>query len=139
MQKTIGEIPGQTALPNGGSQFVTQAYQSATFAAGDLTPATGTEGIICLINTGTTPGTLTTRTATEMFGDTPNAKVSNSYLLAIRNGSGSANTATIAAGTGVTLTGTMTIAQNVTRIFVVTFNTATTMTFQSMGVLAAAA
>jgi hypothetical protein len=117
------------------AKFATGALQSATFAAGDLTGADN----VNYINTGTTPANLTTRTATQMFNDTPGAFVGMSYVLNIRNGSGSANTATIVAGTGVTLTGTMTIAQNVTRQFVVTFTAATTLTIQSMGILAAGA
>lgn len=121
------------ALP--ASKYVTAAAQSATFAAGDLTGA----AFVNYDNTGTTPGTLTTRTATLMFGDIPNCQIGYTYQLAIRNSSGSANTATIGAGTGVTLTGTMTIAQTVTRLFSVTFPSATTCTIQSMGILAAGA
>lgn len=117
------------------AKYTTGALQSATFAAGDLTGAR----IVTYDNTGTTPGNLATRTATQMFGDTAGAYVGQSYLLMIRNSSGSANTATITAGTGVTLTGTMTIAQTVTRIFVVTFTSATAVTIQSLGISAAGA
>jgi hypothetical protein len=117
------------------AKFTTGALESATFAAADLTGA----DFVTYNNTGTTPGTLTTRTATQMFGDTPNAQVGQSYMLAIRNSSSGANTLTVGAGTGVTLTGTMTIAQNVTRLFVVTFTSATAVTIQSMGISAAGA
>lgn len=121
------------ALP--ASQYVTGALQSATFAAGQLTGA----NVVHYDNTGTTPATLTTRTATLMFGDIPNAQIGFTYLLFIRNSSGSANTATIAGGVGVTVTGTATIAQTVTRMFNVTFPSATTCTIQSMGIFAAGA
>lgn len=121
------------------AQYRTAALQSATFAASDLTPLNGTESIVCYDNTGTTPGTLTTRTAALMYTDTPGASPDLTYLLLIRNSAGAANTATIAAGTGVTLTGTMTIAQNVTRLFVVTFTSNAALTIQSMGISAAGA
>ena len=120
-------------------QYRTGALQSATFAASDLSPLNGTEAIVCYDNTGTTPGTLTTRTAAQMYADTPGASPDMVYLLAIRNSSSMANTATVGAGTGVTLTGTMTIAQNVTRLFVVTFASNAAVTLQSMGILAAGA
>jgi hypothetical protein len=121
--------------PLADAKYTTAAAQSATFAAGDLTGAR----VVTYDNTGTTPGNLTTRTATQMFGDIPGAYVGMSYILMIRNSSGSANTATIVAGAGVTLTGTMTIAQTVTRVFVVTFTSATAVTIQSMGISAAGA
>lgn len=135
---------GGTISANGGSgagsslpdaQYSTAALQATTFAAGQLTGAKYT----AFDNTGTTPGTMTTRTATQMFADLPGAVVGQSYVLAIRNSSGSANTLTLAAGTGVTLTGTMTVAQTVTRTFIVTFTSATAVTIQSMGISAAGA
>lgn len=121
--------------PLADAKYVTAAAQSATLAAGDITGAR----VVTYDNTGTTPGNLTTRTAALMFADVPGAYAGMSYILLIRNSSGSANTATIVAGTGVTLTGTMTVAQNVTRIFVVTFVSATAVTIQSMGISAAGA
>lgn len=121
------------------AQYRTGALQSAAFTASDLTPLNGTEGIVAYDNTGTTPATLTTRTAVEMFNDIPGATSGMTYLLLIRNSSGSANTATVGAGTGVTLTGTMTIAQNVTRLFLVTMTSPTACTLQSMGISAAGA
>ncbi len=119
------------------AKYVTQAYQGVTLAAGDITGA----NVVWFNNTGTTPAALTVRTAAQMFADTPNAQVGQSWSLFIRNSSVSANTATLTADAGptVTLTGTMTIAQNVTRMFVCTFTSATALTIQSMGVSAAAA
>lgn len=106
---------------------------TTTFTAGQLTGS----AVTVYDSTATTPGSIATRTATEMVGDL-GATVGATYILIIRNSSGSANTMTVTAGTGVTLTGTMTIAQSVSRVFVVTINTATTMTIQSVGVFAAA-
>lgn len=126
---------GIVSSPLADAKYTTGALQAATFAAGDLTGAR----VVTYDNTGTTPAALTTRTATQMFADIPGAYVGMSYILLIRNSSGSANTATLTAGTGVTATGTMTIAQNVTRFFVVTFTSATAVTIQSMGISAAGA
>lgn len=108
---------------------------TTTFTAGQLTGA----AVTVYDSTATTPGSIATRTATEMFGDIPNAAVGATYILIVRNSSGSANTMTITAGTGVTLTGTMTIAQTVSRVFVVTLTSATAITIQSVGIFAAGA
>lgn len=126
---TLSQLPA--------SQYATAALQSATMTAAQVSGACDCN----FENTGTTPGNLATPTATAIIANIPNVQAGFAYLLKIRNSSGSANTATITAGTGVTLTGTMTIAQNVTRTFVVTINSITTpaVTFNSMGVSAAAA
>lgn len=129
---TADEVNRATRVPP--TKFSTAALESATLLAGNITGAL----FVNFLNTGTTPGTLTTRTAAQMFAD-HGAAVGDTYMLAIRNGSGSANTLTLGDGAGVTLTGTMTIAQNVTRLFHVTFVSATTVTIQSMGILAAGA
>lgn len=111
------------ALP-GASVRVTGALQSAAFAAGALTGGAN----VVYTNTGTTPANLTTRTATQMFNDMPNAQVGFAYLLTIINLSGSANTATIVGGSGVTVSGTATIAQNIARVYTVVFTSSTTIT-----------
>lgn len=53
---------------------------------------------------------------------------SSSYILIIRNTSGGANTITLTAGSNVTITGTATIAQNITRTYLIIPATATTVT-----------
>lgn len=108
---------------------------TTTFAAGQLTGS----AVTVYDSTATTPGSIATRTAAEMFADIPGAVAGGTYVLAVRNSSGSANTMTITAGTGVTLTGTMTIAQSTTRVFVVTITSATAITIQSIGLFAAGA
>lgn len=120
-------------LPN--AKFVTAALESATIAAASVAGANVCEHI----NTGTTPGNLQFPTAADLVAAIPNAQVGFAYILEIRNGSGSANTATITTNTGITLTGTMTIAQNVTRRFIVTLVSLTAVTVQSMGISAAGA
>jgi len=117
------------------AKYSTAALQSAVIPAANLTGAK----IVAFDNTGTTPANLQVDTAANIINAIPNAFVGQSYLLKIRNSSGSANTATITTNTGVTLTGTMTIAQTVTRDFIVTVTSATTVTLQSIGISAAGA
>lgn len=116
---------GRGNLPD--AKFTT-GTTTTTFAAGQLTGAP----TVNYTNTQGTPGSIATRTATQMFTDDPNARVGNSYLLIVTNGQGS-GTLTITAGTGVTLTGTMTIAANTWRMFTVTYTSATALTIQNLG------
>lgn len=107
---------------------------AATFAAGAITGA----NFVNYENTASN-ATLTVRTAAQMFGDIPNCKIGFSYQLAIRNTNATGATITADGGATVTLTGTMTIAQDVTRLFNVVFPSATTCTITSMGISAAGA
>lgn len=107
---------------------------AATFAAGSITGA----NVVNYENTGSNAA-LTVRTAAQMFADIPNCQIGFSYQLFIRNTNATGATITADGGATVTLTGTMTIAQNVTRMFNVVFPTAATCTIQSMGISAAAA
>lgn len=116
-----------TAGLSSSTQYNTTALSNATLTAGLLTGA----GEVYLQTTANGANSLTTRTATQMFGDTPGASVGGSYRLRIVNRGN--NTVTLTAGSGVSTSGTMTIATNTWRDFVVTFNTATTMTIQDVG------
>lgn len=107
---------------------------AATFAAGDITGA----AFVHYINNASN-ASLTVRTAAQMFADIPNCQVGFSYALAIRNLNATGATLTADGGATVTLSGTMTIAQNETRFFNVVFPSATTCTITSMGKSAAAA
>lgn len=99
---------------------------ATTAAAGDLTGASTVVAEYSAVNT----ANLTTRTAAQMIADA-NLIVGQSYDLEIMNSS--AGTTTLVAGAGVTLTGTMTIATNTARFFVVTVTGAATMTIQQVG------
>jgi hypothetical protein len=123
----------QSQLPD--AQYSTAALQAAVMPAANIAGAK----VVAFENTGTTPGTLTTDTAANIVAAIPGALVGQAYLLKIRNSSGSANTATIAGGTGVTMHGTLTIAQNVTRDFMVVLTSLTAIDMYSMGVSAAGA
>ncbi len=88
---------------------------TTTFTAGQLTGAAR----VVYTNTGATPGTIATRTATEMLADLPSTGyVGQTWDLVIVNGQGT-GTLTVGAGSGVTLTGTATIAANTWRAFAV--------------------
>jgi hypothetical protein len=110
-----------------------------TFPANALTGA----GTVVFTNTTGTPGTLTTRTANQMYNDLSSQlgvapPLGYQYLLIIIQGA--AGTLTVAAGTGVTLsslsTGPTTIATVTSRAFVMTFTNANTVTMQAIGALA---
>jgi len=117
-------IAGDSMAP---AKFTT-GTTTTTFAAGQLTGAAHT----VYTNTQGTPGSIATRTATEMFDETPNARVGQSYVLRIVNGQGT-GTLTVTAGSGVTLTGTATVAINTWREFMVTFTSGTALVMQNIG------
>ena len=122
------------------AKYTTAALEAAAIPVANFAGA----GVVMFINTGTTPGNLPTPSAADIIATLAAAldttvPVGFTYMLAIRNGSGGANTATITAGSDVTLSGTMTIAQNVTRFFAVTVTSATAVTVQSVALSAAAA
>lgn len=99
---------------------------TTTFTAGQLTGATD----VTYASTVATPGSIATRTATQMFGDDATARVGGTYNLRVTNAGTSAMT--ITAGSGVTLTGTMTIAAGTFRNFIVTYTTATALVIQEV-------
>jgi len=104
----------------------------ATAGAGEMTGA----GFVVAEYTNIGANNLTTRTATQMFAESPDFKVGDSYVLVVRNVN--AGQITIVAGGGVTLTGTATIAANTERIYIITFTSATALVMQNvMGGIAA--
>jgi hypothetical protein len=75
-----------------------------------------------------------TPTAALLIAAVPNWQIGGSYVLRVINAnSGGAYTLTVTSGASVTLTGTMTMAQNTWRDFQVTYTGAGTVTLQSMG------
>lgn len=113
-----------------------------TFAAGVVAqtiPAgiiTGTMTIY-LNSASTTPGNQTTRTAVQLYADIlaefglPSLPATFTYELIItQTGAG---TMTLVGGTGVTIVGTATIAQNTTRTFIVQVLGPNSITITSVG------
>jgi hypothetical protein len=79
---------------------------------------TGGDNVV-LITAATTPGTQTTRSAPLLYADDPTAYPGRAYRLRICNSG--ANTFTLAGGTGVTISGTATVATNTWRDFHVVY------------------
>jgi hypothetical protein len=69
--------------------------------------------------------TLTLPTAALAVAAIPGAAVGSGFEFTVRNTAGGANTATIAAGTGGTVSGTATIAQNNSKRFLLVFTNVT--------------
>lgn len=109
----------------------TTGTTTTTFAAGQLTGA----NMAVYLNTGATPGTITTRTAAQMFNDFPGATTGYAYIIRIVNAQVT-GTLTVGAGTGVTLSavnsGLTTVAVSTFRDYVFTFTSPTAATMQSI-------
>ena len=76
-----------------------------------------------------------TPTAASIISAVKQNKTGSTFQLVIRNTADAAETITLTAGTGVTLSGTMTIAQNNSRIFLVRIDSTTAVTIYSIGTL----
>lgn len=74
-----------------------------------------------------------TPTAALIYDELGDPEVGSSFEVVIRNTADAAETITITAGTGVTLSGTMTIAQNNTKLFRAVVTSPTAVTLYSMG------
>lgn len=119
-------------------QYKTTSQSSGTLAASTLAGASE-----CYVSTSGATA-LTTDTAANIIaqvvsgiqgaanGAFPLPNIQNlTYTIYVRNTNGS--TLTLSAGTGVTITGTNTIATTVERQFMVTITSPTTVTFQDLG------
>lgn len=135
-----GGIPDQQSLVNNlntinplaNEQYNTNAATSATTA----TAASMAGSNDCTLNmTGTLAGAanLTTPTAAALIAQAGNAPVGSSWRVRIMNTSGGNFAWTMVGGTGVTVNGTATIAQNAWRDFQVTVGASSTITMQAIG------
>jgi hypothetical protein len=107
---------------------VTNATSGATTAAaGDLTGAHQVNLLISSVGA----ANFTTRTAAQMFSDIPGAYAGLAWIVNIRNTN--AGTTTLAAGSDVTPSGTMTIPQDTSRTFEFRFTSTTALTVTSLG------
>jgi hypothetical protein len=127
-------LEGGGSAPIGGPQAPAAAYSEDSSTANFTATAaqiTGSAGTVYLALTGAlTAGKSITLPAVSTV--IPRLE-SASFTLRIINESSGAFAWTVVAGTGWTLTGTATIAQNTWRDFVVTMNSATAMTAQNAG------
>ncbi len=110
------------------AQFKTATTSNGTAAAGELTGAK----FVVMKLTANGANAYTTRTGAEMFADIPNVQVGTTYILRLI--SGGDNTVTLtAAASGVTITGTATVATGKFRDFHVSVTAADTFVFQDIG------
>lgn len=115
--------PATIPLPVQWNQDTTSG--ATTAAAGLLTGA-----YECVVNiTAIGAANYTTRTAAQLIADGA-LKIGQKYKVVIVNTN--AGTTTLVGGSGVTITGTATIAQNISRAYQVTVTGASTITFQEM-------
>ena len=106
---------------------------ATTNATATAAQVTGGVASVDLALTGTLAAgaTLTTPTAAQIIAALHCPTVGTSYRLRVINQSAGAFVWTVAAGAGVTLTGTATIAQNTWREFVVTLSSISALTMQN--------
>lgn len=109
------------------SKVVTTTAATSTLIAGDME---GTKRVFLLASGGTTP-TLTTRTAALLIAAIPDADVGDTWMFRFVNKN--SGTATLAGGTGVTLSGTATAATNTWTDWQVLIATASTITMTNVG------
>lgn len=121
------EINSNTSLPN--TKFSTLNATTGSLPAGAVTGARK----VVLQSTNAVPGAQLVRTAAQMLADIPNSAPGFSWEVRIVNTGAGVFTLTTDAGATVTLTGTMTIAQNTWREFLFTLVTPTTATVQQIG------
>ncbi len=107
---SVNDVPGGFNLP--GVVFSTHAYSSSSAGAGDLSGGT----LMIVNNSGGTPGTLTSRTAAQMITDS-NLTMGQVWWLLVVNGQGS-GTLTLAGASGVTVSGTATVAPITARLYI---------------------
>jgi hypothetical protein len=138
--KLVG-IAKQVGL--GGGELAFLPFPSAATVVVDATadvipPATFTAGMLggmLLRDPAGSARTDTTATASEILAAVGNAQTGQSFLFIVRNTADANEVITVAGGTGVTISGTATIAQNATKIFVAVVTSSTTITVYSVGSL----
>lgn len=125
------------------SQYALQVFPVGQYAAATNTAAfTATTAqmvgaqttVLDLTGTLTAGAAITTPTAAAIIAALPGGGyVGETYALKLINNSSGAFSWTLTAGSGVTVSGTATVAQNTSRTWLVTEATATTVTMQNIG------
>lgn len=111
------------------SKFTSINVTAGTLAAGNITGA----DFVKLTSTNATPGAQTVRTAAQMFADTPNAKIGQTWTTRIINTGAGTFTLTADGGATVTITGHNAILTNTWVDYHCVFTSATAVTLQSVG------
>lgn len=121
------EVANNAPLPS--AKFTTAALTAGTIPAASIVGAE-----VCYWqNTGATPGAQTFPTAATLYAAIPGAYVGLTTVFRVINTGAGTLTLTADGGATVTLAGTATVAQNVTRDYAITFTSATAATVQSIG------
>ena len=124
INSNFGSLPNlQYAAASNTSAFTATAAQVA--GAGEV--------ILNLTGTLGAGANITMPTAANIIAGIPNAQTGNNYKLRIINSSSGAFAWTVVTNTGLTLAGTMTIAQNTWRDFVVTITSGSAVSVQAIG------
>lgn len=111
------------------AQYSTMNATTGTLAANKASGAQFT----ALLSSNATPGSQAMRTPAQILADTTGLAVLGSYILRVINTGAGVFTLATDAGTGFTMSGTMTVAQNTFRDFCVVINSATTGTITEIG------
>lgn len=127
---------GSGGTPVQSSNFKTVVTNVTTAGDGSITAAAIVGGFITRDCTGGNRAD-TLATATQILAALDNPIVGTSFEFTIRNTSDAAETITVTTATGLTLSGTMTIAQNNSKRFlaVVTGTTTPAITIYSLGTI----
>jgi hypothetical protein len=126
---TVTDIAPTNVLQK--AKQVTSAASGTTYIAGDMT---GAEQVF-LTSSANGANAMTTRTAAQLIADQGSPPVGYSWRLRI-NQTGN-NTLTLTGGTGVTISGTNTVATTVVREYLMVITGASTITMTNIGALAA--
>lgn len=118
------------ALPS--VQYAAATNTTAFTATGAQVAGAG-EVVLNLTGALAAGANITLPTAANIIAGIPNAQTGNRYILRIINSSSGAFAWTVVTNTGLTLTGTMTIAQNTWREFVVTITSGSAVSVQAIG------
>ena len=113
-------------------ELASKRTQTAVTDTVTITAAQVLTGI--LDGTPTAAATYTLPTAALLVAGIANCKVGSSFLLIVNNKSASALTITVAAGDGGTGDGTLTVAQNVIRAFLILITNVTTPAYFVYGI-----
>lgn len=111
------------------SPFMKKTTVTTVSTAGDTTIAAGVlEGGLLLRDPNGAGRADTTRTAAQLVADNEGVAVGSSFYFTVRNTADAAETITFTGGSGVTISGTATIAQNNSKLFLAVFTNVTAST-----------